>query len=172
MLRYLGAGLVIWGSVAIGAAMTGEMKSRVMQLQELRKLVVVLKGEIRYGNATLNEAFRHVALRIRPPYRELLACAAERMEEFRGEGLSEIFSGAVKEKLKDSALHREDLQLLERLGDSLGYPDVETQMNSLELFSEQINGLCTQAEKELGSKAKIYHYLGLTGGLFLAIILI
>lgn len=172
MLRWLGAGLVICGSVAIGTSMTGEMRRRVIQLQELRKLVVILQGEIRYGNATLNEAFRHVAFRIRPPYREFLEAVAERMEEFRGEGLSEIFSGTVKEKLRGCALKREDLQLLERLGESLGYLDVKTQMNSLELFLEQINGLCGDAERELQSKAKVYHYLGLTGGLFLAIILI
>ena len=172
MLKWLGAGLVIFGSTAIGTAMTTELKRRVGQLQELRTLIVALQGEIRYGNATLNMAFRHVAARIKPPYRQFLEHTAAQMEEFRGEGLAEIFEQNLRRDLQGTALKPEDLELLGRLGESLGYLDVKTQMDSLDLFLEQLGRLCAEAEKEMHSKAKVYHYLGVTGGLFLALILI
>lgn len=172
MLKWLGAGLVICGCAAIGASMTGDLRRRVLQLQEMRKMVVALQGEIRYGNAALNVAFRRVAHRTRQPFRSFLECMAIQMEECRGEALTEIFRQSVKEELKGTSLRASDLELLERLGESMGYLDVKTQMDSMDLFLEQVGRLCQEAEGEYRNKSKVYHYLGVSVGLFLAIILI
>lgn len=172
MLKWLGAGLVICGSAAIGASMTGDLRRRILELQEMRKMVVVLQGEIRYGNAALNVAFRRGAMRIRQPFQGFLECMADQMEEYRGEAMAEIFRQGMKERLGATALRATDLELLERLGESLGYLDVKTQMDSMDLFLEQVSRLCLEAEEELRSKAKVYRYLGVSAGLFLAIILI
>ena len=143
MLKWLGAGLVICGSAAIGASMTGDLRRRILELQEMRQ-----------------------------PFQGFLECMADQMEEYRGEAMAEIFRQGMKERLGATALRATDLELLERFGESLGYLDVKTQMDSMDLFLEQVSRLCLEAEEELRSKAKVYRYLGVSAGLFLAIILI
>lgn len=172
MLKWLGIALVVGGCTAMGAALGGELSGRVAQLREMRKMAVVLQGEIRYGNATLNEAFHRTASRVRSPFRELLDRAACQMEEYRGEGLAFIFRENAERELAASPLKKEERELLYSLGESMGYLDAQMQMNSLELFLEQVNLACEQAVLEQQNKTKVYHYLGLMGGLFLAIILI
>lgn len=172
MLKWIGIGLVVCGCTAMGMTLGSDLQKRVMQLREMRKMAVVLQGEIRYGNATMNEAFHHTASRVQSPFREVLEQCACQMEEFRGEGLADIFRQNAEKELKGSALKKEDRELLYNLGGNLGYLDTQMQMNSLEMFLEQVNELCIQAVAEQKNKTKIYHYLGLMGGLFLAIVLI
>lgn len=172
MLKWIGIVLVFCGSTAAGISFSRELLKRVQQLGELRKLVVMLQGEIRYSNAPLFEAFGHVSQRVKDPFSLLLKNVAAKMEEFCGESLSEIFSRQIEEDLKATSLLPEDLEQLGRLGESLGYLDRQMQLETMNLYLEQLNLACDEAAEQHRSKSKLYHCLGIMGGLFLAIVFI
>lgn len=172
MIRWIGIGLMIMGATAFGLAMSRELEKRLIQLREIKKMVSMLKGEIRCANSTLAEGFYHVAERIMPPFSEFLRNMAAHMEEFRGDTIQEIFREHVDTDLKESALLAEDLEQLGRLGDQLGYLDLQMQINAMEHYESQLDDAYEQAAQAFGNKSKMYRYLGLMGGLFLAIIFI
>lgn len=172
MIKWLGIGFVILGSTAMGMVMSGDLEKRVRQLKELRKMLVMIQGEIRYANAPLSEAFHHVGRRVPAPFQEFLEHVACQMEEYRGEVFSDIFARNVRIDLAGTALKKEDKEQLLRLGENLGYLDGQMQMNSIELYLHQLNETCEEASQEVRNKSKVYHCLGVMGGLFLAIIFI
>ena len=172
MIRWLGFGLVILGSAAVGLAVSWEMEKRLVQLREMRRMVEMLEGEIRCANSTLSECFHHVAGRTLPPFDTFLENMAEHMEEFRGDTVQEIFRQHVEQDLSDTALLTEDLEQLKRLGEQLGYLDVQMQLGALTLYQNQLEDSYKRAAEAYVGKAKLCRYLGLMGGLFLAIIFI
>ena len=172
MLKWLGIGLMICGSTAVGVVMSRELEQRIILLQELRKVMSMLEGEIHYANATLSEAFYHVARRSKQPFSGFLEHMAERMDGLSGGTIQEIFQMYVDQDLKNTALLTSDLEQLKRLGEQLGYLDVKMQQKAIQLYTEQLQETCAQAAGVYQSKSKICRYLGIMGGLFLAILFI
>ena len=68
-------------------------------------------------------------------------------------------------------LKKSDLESLKLLGSRLGYLDLEQQKNTLEYYLTQVGDAWTQAWKEYREKEKLFHYLGISGGVFLVIML-
>ena len=58
------------------------------------------------------------------------------------------------------------------MGKYLGNADIRTQVRHIELLEEQIGIAMKEMQEELRTKKKLYYCLGVTGGIFLAIILI
>lgn len=172
MLKWVGIGLMIGACSAIGLSMGQDLKKRVTQLQELRRMTGMLQGEIQYAKSPLAEAFRHVAGRIREPFSDFLRHTAEDMEEFSGESFSEIFSRNAEEDLKGSGLLREDMEQLRGFGEHLGYLDQEMQLRTINLYRTQLMETCETASEEFKNKEKVYRYLGVCMGLFLAILFV
>ena len=66
----------------------------------------------------------------------------------------------------------QDRQLLLALGHILGRYDVQGQLDSLAALEQALEERLDQAEEERRRLGKVYGMLGVTGGLFLAILLI
>lgn len=66
----------------------------------------------------------------------------------------------------------EELSILEELGETLGSTDIQGQLDSLSSHKEAIRGLICEAERERREKGRLYRILGVTVGLFAAVILI
>ena len=69
-------------------------------------------------------------------------------------------------------IRREELDVLEELGDILGSTDVQGQLDSLSLHRSVIVSIAEKAEEERREKGRLYRCLGVTAGLFIAVILI
>lgn len=172
MLKWLGIGLMIGACSAIGLSMGRDLKKRVTQLQELRRMTGMLQGEIQYAKSPMTEAFRHVAGRIKEPFSDFLTHTAEDMEKFSGESFCEIFSRNAEEDLKGSGLLKEDMEQLTGFGEHLGYLDQEMQLRTIDLYRTQLIETCEAASEEFKNKEKVYRYLGVCMGLFLAILFV
>ena len=172
MLKIIGIGLVICGSTATGLAISRDMEKRILELNELQKMLKMLAGEIGYANATLAESFHHVAKRIKKPFSCFLENMALHMEAFLGHPMQEIFQRHVEEDLSHTALLAEDLEQLVRFGEQLGYLDVKMQLNAIAMYERQLCDTCTQAREVFKSKSKVCRYLGVMGGLFLAVLFV
>lgn len=172
MIKWIGIGLMVIGTTAFGLSMSRDLEKRIIQLKEIRKMVSMLQGEIRCANSTLAEGFYHVARRVAQPFSNFLEKMADHMEEFRGDTMQTIFLEHVQTDLKDTVLQSEDLEQLSRLGEQLGYLDMQMQLDALELYEKQLEDAYRQAEETFQKQSKMYRYLGFMGGLFLAIILI
>ena len=170
MFKIMGLGLVICGCTAMGVAAGNEMERRIRDLEELIRILELLEGEIGYANAVLAESFCRVAKRVRKPFSLFLEHMAEHMERLEGDTLPRIFAHHVQKDLRQTALCPEDREALIGFGEQLGYPDVKMQLAAIAHYKSQLIKACAQTQEHYRQNSKMYRYLGLMGGLFLAVI--
>lgn len=71
-----------------------------------------------------------------------------------------------------TALSKSDRQMLESLGEHLGFLDRETQERTLLLYLEQVDSELLVLREHKQERCRLYTSLGVMGGLFLAVILV
>ncbi|MDY3919622.1 MAG: stage III sporulation protein AB [Candidatus Limivivens sp.] len=172
MLKAVGICLMFLGCTGAGLAASGALKERVRALEELKHMLKMLDGEIRHTHASLPEAFLRTGKRSKPPFSDFLLRAAVMMEESGGMDLPAIIRAAGEETLRESVLTPEDREILLALGDRLRAQDVESQLGILQLAWDQTQVQTGRAREEYQQKARVVRYLGVLGGLFLAVLFI
>lgn len=171
MLKAAGLFLLFSGCFSLGIGKSRGLKKRLELLRELKKLLLLLSGEIRCAKTPLPEAFRKIGRKAEDPFGTFFQKVAE---ELTGEGrkLPETAFYRQMKLLKESPLTPEDRSFLLDLGKDLGYPDLSVQLETLKLFEENLEELIKKAAADYRGKAKVYRYLGALAGLFLVVFLI
>lgn len=172
VLKIIGCILVTTSSAAMGFFFSSEMKSRIEDLKELRKLIVLLRGDIRYANTPLPEAVSSIARRHRGNYSAFFQNVSEKLHELSGQTFSAIWKEAVQSQLADSALTKKDRLHLTQFGENLGYLDKEMQINTLDLYITQLEDEITDQSKTIKEKVYLYNSIGIMAGIFITIIMI
>ena len=172
MLKVAGIIIIIFASTGLGITFANDMKKRVEHMKTLKKMIMMLDGEIKYANSPLAEAFYNIAKRIEYPFSDFLNQVAKELEAFTGNTFKIVWRNHIKQDLKQTKLTAKDKEELKNLGENMGYLDREMQHNSIMLYGEQLEKEITEADGELQAKMKVYHSLGIMGGLFLAVILL
>jgi stage III sporulation protein AB len=156
----------------MGFYCSNELKSRISDLKELRKLILLLRGDIRYANTPLPEAICSIAKRHEGGFEDFFTKISERLSAHSGNTFSQIWKEAVETELLRTSLNKKDKSALVNFGDNLGYLDKEMQMNTLELFLTQLEDEIAELSKTAKEKSYLYNTLGIMAGIFISIILI
>ena len=88
------------------------------------------------------------------------------MEKREGGTMKEVWKDSIDKMLRESSLRQEDMKRLQNVGEGLDY------LETTELYREYLERGIEQTRKEYESKRKLYLSLGVSGGVFLVIILI
>lgn len=174
-MKSAGAIMMVAGSSGLGFWLAGQYGKRLSQLEQLRQMVFLLKGQILYANAPLSEAFETVGKRTSGALADLFRGVAGRIDEQQGESFYRLWEGAVEEAGKEDGrlcLTKGDRQSLVSLGEHLGFLDREMQERNLLLYLEQLDLCIGQLREHRQEKCRLYTSLGIMGGLFLTILLI
>ena len=174
ILKALGAVMIIGASVGIGMYYTKLLKKRAEAMKTMRKNMLLLKGEIRYSQSTLNEAFIHIAEKNKGCYKNFFEHVSHKMQEFQGEPFCEIWKKQLGEDLPEtkSGLNKEDIRQLVLLGDTLGFLDKEMQLNTLDLYLETVEGEIQHLFQDMPEKIRLYQIFSITGGIFLSVLML
>lgn len=178
-MRWLGAGLVLFSCTSLGVQTAWQWKLRLRWLEQLRQMIYFLKGEILYGHTALNEALSRVGERCIQAEGDrglkhlplFFLSVAERIDRQEGEAFCRIWREEM-EKLRASPLQEEDRKALQNLGDHLGYLDLNMQERNLLLYLEQLDEQIAYLRLHVKERTKLYTSLGITGGLFLMIVML
>lgn len=171
-IKIMGSLFLLGSAASIGFLKAEELNERVKKLQELKRMMVLLQGELRFHRATLSEAFGNVADRVAEPFQSFLKETAKKLEERDEEGFGSVWSKKSKELLHTEGLKKEDAHLLELLGSSLGYLDLTMQTETLNLVMIQTEDAITAAKEQQKSKGKLYQTMGITVGALLVLLII
>lgn len=170
-LKLCGIVLIIVSTTGIGFFAGNNIWLRLEELKELKKILGMLRGEIRYTGTPLYEAFGIIGKRTRGAYADFFIYTAKELEELNGKNLRTIW-GDLKEKNKESHLSEKDWERFMQFGDNLGYLDKEMQLGTIELYLEQIETELAEGYANYSKNSRLYQALGICGGLFLTLILI
>lgn len=171
-LRVAGVALILAGSAGYGAGVAGNYRQRLRLLEQLRQMIFLLKGQILYANAPLQEAFGSVGRRSEGKLGELFSRTADRIDGQQGEPFFQIWKEEVEGLEKETVLTGEDCRSLTALGEHLGYLDRDMQERNLLLFLEQLDLTVQELRGRREERCRLYTSLGVLGGCFLAVLLL
>ncbi|NLP35001.1 MAG: stage III sporulation protein AD, partial [Clostridiales bacterium] len=90
-LKMIGCLLVIASSTAMGFFFSNEMKCRLENLKELKKLIMLLRGDIRYANTPLPEAISAIARRNPGNFKAFFQSTSQKLQDLSGQTFAEIW---------------------------------------------------------------------------------
>lgn len=111
MLKMAGLLLIVFAGTGLGFQKCLELSRREKALTEISRMVLFLKGEIRYGNASLHDALLGAAKKMPGEYGAFLRDTACMMEKERGKTFGEIFRMCAKAHMGELGLSGEEKKL-------------------------------------------------------------
>ena len=171
-LKLIGSLLVLVSSTAIGFLKADELKIRVKRLQGLKQMMNLLQGELRFRRSELSEAFLNVSDRVEEPFQGFLKTVAEELKGYQPQSFESLWNCAVGKLLLTEGFLKKDIQLLEILGNGLGYLDLAMQTEILNQAQIRTEEEILEAKKQQESKGKLYQTMGITAGAFLMLLIV
>lgn len=171
-IKIIGSLFLISSAAAIGFLKSEELNERVKLLEELKRMMVLLQGELRFHRAELSEAFENIAERVEEPFAAFLKGTAAQLEKREKGGLEVVWRDNLQQLLKEDGFQRSDVELLELLGNSLGYLDLTMQTEHLNLTILRTEEVIGQAKNQQEKKGKLYQTMGITAGALLTLLII
>ncbi|MDT3698179.1 MAG: stage III sporulation protein SpoIIIAB [Thermincola sp.] len=171
MLKLIGACLTLAACASFGFTWAGLYEKRPRQIKGLEGALQLLETEIIYGATPLPEAMEEVALRCDSEIAVLFRRTAGELRKMEGLTGGEAWQKAINDFFPGTALNKQDILILQRLGSSLGISDREDQAKHLTLTKSQLAAAAVQAEMTAKKSATVYRYLGVLGGLLLVLVL-
>ncbi|MBA4687207.1 MAG: stage III sporulation protein AB [Candidatus Galacturonibacter soehngenii] len=172
MLKLFGSILIVMATTGIGYTTGRDLKIRLDNLRYIKKLMLMLRGEIKYLKAPLGEAFFNVAKRAKEPFDLFFNKIALEIEMLECESFYAIWCKHIDHELSKVKLSNKDCQTLKRVGEHLGYMDKEMQLGMIDLYVEQLEEEIKLTKESIDEKIRVYHCLGVTIGLFAVLIII
>ena len=114
----------------------------------------------------------HVGNKTVYPFDEMLVRAGKQLNEYEGRPFYEQWTEVVESYRDEFVLTKEQFEHLKGMGESLGYLDMEMQMNSLELSHIQIKNYISGMEGTMANNIKLYNCLGIMGGILVVLIIV
>lgn len=135
-------------------------------------MMFLLKGQILYANAPLQEGFEEVGRRTNGPLADVFSQVAERIEQQQGEPFCQIWKEEVERLEGETSFSLSDRQSLAALGEHLGFLDKDMQERNLLLYLEELDLTIEDLRTHRQERCRLYTSLGVMGGLFLAVLLL
>ena len=170
MLRIVALCVMTCSCIGLGFMKSLGLTRRLNQLKTLKRIEMFLHGEISCARTPLPDALWNISGKVEEPFREFLREVSEDLNRYGGNSFGEVFAQNVECHLKDTKLTREDRERFSELGKSLGYLDKAMQLANLEAYGRELDMTIEELTKGLPVRKKLYQSLGITGGLFLAIL--
>lgn len=171
MIRWMGIGFMAAAVLALGFWYSLNIRRRIKNLHLMQTVLHMLKGEIGFTGRILEEAFADISKRVPEPYHSFFEQVSSRLQEQLGTGLMEIWKENEK-VFAGSGLGEEDLELFRKLGNELGFLDIEMQLRTLELLELQVKSTVERLEKNCEASCKMYQSLGILGALTVIVVMI
>ena len=166
-LKITGIVLIMMSASLMGYLFSKDYIERINRLEQIQKMLILLKGEISYSNNSVQEALENISEMIEGKVGEFVTKVQESFKKSEiplsvawSLGVDNIFD-------KKSSLKSEDKNSLKDFGRGLGITDRQTQINNIEKYQSQIQLTIKELKEEKNEKCKLYRMLGITCGAFL-----
>lgn len=170
MIRLLGAVLLTAGCGCLGLSAVNRLDSRVRDLRELSAGLEILQRELGWRLSPLPKALEAASGGTHGRAAQFFAFCAQETGRLTGTPFRALWSKGLEQC--PLRLNREDRALLEQLGPVLGRYDGDSQRQAVENVLAGLSRRRAQAEDDRRRLGRVYGILGLTAGLFLALVLI
>ena len=170
-LKWIGGGLTIIGCSGLGIWYSIGFLTRYNILQELERGMLILQGEISYGHTPLPQAFEQMARRTGGKVSRFFQKIAFLLEEGAAD-YETLWNKTIQEFFAHRDMGTEDRKELIQLGKTMGYLDIDMQIQSLELYRNRLCSGIQKMDREREKYVKLYPVLGTMCGAILCIMML
>lgn len=170
-MKFIGTGAVIGAASLLGVRAALLLEQAYQELVGLERLLMLLKGELKYSHTVLSQICSRVSRDAKEPYRSWLSQMGTRLECRDGPRISVIWRECAEECLNASCLPEKELAELAGLGELLEAGDLETQLSQLAGYQERLRMSARNMRAELREKKKLCCCLGIAGGILVSVLL-
>lgn len=172
MSKILGIIFIITSTSGMGMLYSNKIKYRLKELKELKSMVLLLRGDIRYAKTPLPEAISALGKRSTGNFKSFFTEISKQLKELSGVRFADVWKGSMTSKLVNTNLQKGDKDHLTRLGEQLGYLDKNMQLNTLDLYIEQLDEDIEEIMATMKEKTYLYNSMGVMVGIFISIIML
>ena len=170
-IKLFGALIVIASTFMAGVFFSERELMRIEDLEELRRGLGLLKGEVDFCLRPMGEALILVGGRLKGGVSELFIKAGEAMEKRQGESAGDIWEKTITSLADSLFFNTKDLEHIGAFGESLGHLDRNSQVKDIDLTEKFIVEEILKAQEGFSKNSKLYKSLGFLGGVFIVIVL-
>lgn len=171
MIRLAGISMIAAAVLALGFWYSLNTRKRIRNLHQMQTVLHMLKGEIGFSGRILEEAFADISSRVAEPFGSFFTCVSSRMQDREGVSLVQIWQ-ECEEVFRGSGLKEEDMELFRKLGNELGFLDVDMQLRTLDILEIQVKERIKHQEKDCEASCKMYQSLGILGALTVIVVML
>ncbi|GED29562.1 MULTISPECIES: stage III sporulation protein SpoIIIAB [Brevibacillus] len=171
MVKLIGAVLILFSASMVGWQIGRYYAYRPIQLRALLVALQMLETEIVYGLTPLHRAFVKVGNRVNEEVGKMFVFAAELLVTEKAHSAEDSLRQAMSRHWSQTALRKQEGDVLASLSQVLGSSDREDQQKHLRLAVTHLRGLEEEARVEQAKYEKMYKSLGFLGGLLVVILM-
>ena len=185
-IKFFGMVLIVASCTGLGFQLAFLYSRRIRQCRQVEQCLQRLLGEIRFHQLPLAEALRETgqaiteaefsAFLIRVADRLDAGCTGKAGNQTVDLDENEISLGQLWQQelviFLEKSLIREEQELLSCLGQELGVLDLEAQVRSLQYCLDQWHRNIEELQRQEESHGRLYRGVGVSAGVFLAILLL
>jgi stage III sporulation protein AB len=172
-LKLAGSILVIAAGGLMGFSLAARYKNRPQQVRQLINGIVALKSYIRYASTPLAEAFSESARGLSGVISEVFTAIGNYLNRETGLTPQEAITRALASGSDDQlALRRQEREAFILFGANLGKMNREEQERYCDMLMSQLEKIEHDALTLRDQNVAMYRYLGVCGGMAVAILLI
>lgn len=172
VIKIMGALAIVVSGGLVGRTLATNYDHRPSQLRACQQGLQMLETEISYSVTPLPEAWQHLAKVTHSPIREIFFYAHEQYCTQPGITAGDAWDQAVTETFDNHSLNQEDCEIFHSLGGVLGISGCADQVKHLRLALNKLEQQETGARLAASKNGKQLRYLGLLGGMMLALMII
>ena len=169
MIRLIGAALVAAGGAWLGLRAAEGLRSRAIALRQMEAGLALLEQELELSAPPLPRLMAWGAGHSQGPAAELFRGCVQGLDRLEREPFSALWRRLVAERQE---LGAQGQAVLLSLGDTLGRYDARRQQEALSAVRRRLEQLAAQQEADSRRQGRVYQALGLSGGVFLVILLL
>lgn len=160
---------ILCSSTSIGFLIAKKYVDRLKELNNVLDLVDMIQNRIKFTRLPIKEILIEISQIKKTSISNLFFKIGSNM---KNKTLKDAWNNSIEEEKNFLNLNKEDLAIINNLGNILGKTDVEGQLSGINLFKTQIKSQIQNAYEEKRKNEKMYRSLGSIVGLVIVILLI
>lgn len=169
MMHWMGGILVVGGTAWVGFRAAAELRMRVRALRDMAQMLRLLEQELELHPQPMSRLMDTLIPRCHGPARLLAEDCRQALDRLGEAEFSLSWRQSVQRCVE---LGEEGRRCLLPLGDTLGRYDSGEQCRTLAVVRQRLELLADREEAECRRQGRVYQVLGLSGGMFLMILLL
>ncbi|WP_430785334.1 stage III sporulation protein SpoIIIAB [Virgibacillus flavescens] len=170
-MEWIGALLFIGTTTWIGFEIGNRFQERPRIIRQFKNALQILEAEILYSQLTLRDAFANIASQMPKPTKLFFQNMTSQLDENTTD-LYSIWSHHVEEFSKQFAIGKNEKEILNQFGRTLGQHDFTQQQKHIQLAAHHLDRELEEARINELKYSKMAKSLGVLVGLFIVLLII